>query len=33
MERVKKQVFLRLSQGLWEDVFQWASDDFCSING
>ena len=32
-ESAKKQVLLRLPQGLWEDISQWASDDFRSING
>ena len=32
-EKAKKQVLLRLPQGLWEDISQWAGDDFRSING
>lgn len=32
-ENAKKQVLLRLPQGLWEDISQWAGDDFRSING
>lgn len=32
-EKEKKQVLLRLSSSLWEDVAAWAEDDFCSING
>lgn len=29
----KKQVPLRLSASLWNDLAQWAEDDFRSING
>ena len=29
----KKQVLLRLSNSLWEDLAGWAEDDFRSING
>lgn len=32
-ENARKQVLLRLPQGLWEDISQWAEDDFRSING
>lgn len=32
-EKNKKQVLLRLSPTLWEDLAQWAEDDFRSING
>lgn len=32
-EKSKKQVLLRLSPGLWEDIVSWAEDDFRSING
>ena len=32
-ENAKKQVLLRLPQGLWEDISQWTGDDFRSING
>ncbi len=32
-ESARKQVLLRLPQGLWEDISQWANDDFRSING
>lgn len=32
-EKEKKQVLLRLSSSLWEDVAAWAEDDFRSING
>ena len=31
-EKAKKQVLLRLSPSLWNDVAQWAEDDFRSIN-
>jgi len=29
----KKQLILRLSPKLWEELSQWAEDDFRSING
>lgn len=29
----KKQLVLRLSKSLWDDVAQWAEEDFRSING
>lgn len=29
----KKQVLLRLSPSLWQDLASWAEDDFRSING
>lgn len=29
----KKQLLLRLSQTLWNDINQWSQDDFRSING
>lgn len=32
-DKEKKQVLLRLSSSLWEDVAAWAEDDFRSING
>lgn len=32
-EKAKKQILLRLSPGLWEDLSAWASDDFRSLNG
>ncbi|MDR7856627.1 PTS ascorbate transporter subunit IIC [Tissierella sp.] len=32
-ENGKKQVLLRLSSSLWEDLAAWAEDDFRSING
>ncbi len=32
-ENAKKQVLLRLSPTLWEQIAAWAEDDFRSING
>ena len=32
-ENEKKQLLLRLSSSLWEELAQWAEDDFRSING
>ncbi len=32
-EGAKKQVLLRLSPTLWNEIAQWAEDDFRSING
>ncbi|MDR0469642.1 MAG: Arc family DNA-binding protein [Peptococcaceae bacterium] len=32
-EKDKKQMLLRLSPSLWQDLAQWAEDDFRSING
>ncbi len=32
-EKGRKQIILRLSPSLWEDIAQWAEDDFRSING
>lgn len=32
-EKGKKQVPLRLSAGLWNELAAWAEDDFRSING
>lgn len=32
-EKARKQVILRIPQGLWEDIAAWAEDDFRSING
>ena len=32
-EKDKKQLLLRLSPTLWEEVSRWADDDFRSING
>ena len=29
----KKQIPLRLSAKLWQEIAQWAEDDFRSING
>lgn len=31
-EKAKKQVLLRLSPSLWDDISAWAEDDFRSIN-
>ena len=31
-EKAKKQVLLRLSPSLWNDIAAWAEDDFRSIN-
>lgn len=31
-EKAKKQVLLRLSPALWNQLAQWAEDDFRSIN-
>lgn len=32
-DKEKKQVLLRLSSGLWNELATWAEDDFRSING
>ena len=32
-EKTKKQVLLRLSPGLWNELAAWAEEDFRSING
>lgn len=32
-ESAKKQVLLRLSQPLWNDLVEWADSDFRSLNG
>lgn len=32
-DKEKKQLLLRLSPSLWEDLASWAEDDFRSING
>jgi len=32
-EKAKKQMILRLSPSLWEEIAAWAEDDFRSING
>jgi len=31
-EKAKKQVLLRLSPSLWDEIASWAEDDFRSIN-
>ncbi len=32
-EKSKKQVLLRLAPSLWNDLAQWAEEDYRSING
>jgi len=32
-EKSKKQLLLRLSSSLWQDLAAWAEDDFRSLNG
>jgi hypothetical protein len=32
-EKDKKQILLRLSSTLWQELASWAQDDFRSING
>lgn len=32
-EKAKKQVLLRLAPSLWQELANWAEDDFRSING
>ncbi len=32
-ENEKKQILLRISSSLWQDLAAWAEDDFRSING
>lgn len=32
-EKTKKQMVLRLSPSLWNEIAAWAEDDFRSING
>ncbi len=32
-EKTKKQILLRLSPSLWNELASWAEDDFRSING
>lgn len=32
-DKEKKQILLRLSSSLWEELAGWAEDDFRSING
>ena len=32
-EEKKKQLLLRISDTLWQDLVAWAEDDFRSVNG
>lgn len=32
-EKAKKQILLRLSPSLWNELAKWADDDYRSING
>lgn len=32
-DKEKKQLLLRLSSSLWQELAAWAEDDFRSING
>lgn len=32
-EKAKKQMLLRLSPSLWDEIAAWAEEDFRSING
>ncbi len=32
-DKEKKQVLLRLAPSLWQEIANWATDDFRSING
>lgn len=32
-ESARKQIVLRLSPGLWDEIAAWAEEDFRSING
>ncbi len=32
-DKEKKQLLLRLSPTLWEEVSRWAEEDFRSVNG
>jgi hypothetical protein len=32
-EKGKKQLLLRVSSSLWQELAAWAADDFRSING
>ena len=32
-EKAKKQMLLRLSPSLWDEIADWAEEDFRSING
>ena len=31
-EKAKKQIILRITPSLWEEIAQWADEDFRSIN-
>ena len=31
-EKAKKQIILRITPSLWEEIAKWADDDFRSIN-
>lgn len=31
-EKAKKQIILRITPSLWEEIARWADDDFRSIN-
>ncbi|MBR3756770.1 MAG: Arc family DNA-binding protein [Firmicutes bacterium] len=31
-EKARKQVILRITPSLWEEIAQWADEDFRSIN-
>ncbi len=32
-EKKKKQILLRISPSLWDEIAKWAEEDFRSING
>lgn len=32
-EKKKKQILLRISPSLWDEIARWAEEDFRSING
>ena len=32
-EKARKQIILRITPSLWEEIAKWADDDFRSING
>lgn len=32
-EKARKQIILRITPSLWEEIAQWADEDFRSING
>lgn len=32
-EAARKQIVLRIAPSLWEDIAEWAEEDFRSING